>query len=70
MPFHQDVHETIMAELRLADDGCPHADTERNVIEQYGYACDETPIDTLMANKAMGFEVAHNMAYGDEAYEQ
>lgn len=70
MPHHQDVHETMMEELRLADDGNPHVDTERDVIERYGYACDETPIDTLMANEALGFDVAHTMEYGDASYDQ
>jgi hypothetical protein len=78
MPFHQDVHETMMVDLVLGpisgryrvDDliepVCDRACDDREAIEQSGYDCDCTPIDTLMGDPGLGFNVAWAMEHGDE----
>jgi hypothetical protein len=73
MPFHQDVHETIMAEgwggLEWNQEDIPVCDRacdDREAIEQSGYDCDCTPIDTLMGDPGLGFNVAWAMEHGDE----
>ena len=71
MPFHQDVHETMMAE------GVPcgvwdeedRRGPDRIAVEDNGYDLDCTPIDTLMRAEGMGFSVAHAMEHGDEGYD-
>lgn len=73
MPFHQDVHETMMAEgwqdwpAIEGDSGPGYSD--RDVVEGNGYDLDATPIDTLMRAEGMGFSVAHAMEHGDEGYD-
>ena len=71
MPFHQDVHETMMAE------GVPcgvwdeedRRGSDRIAVEGNGFDLDCTPIDTLMREEGMGFSVAHAMEHGDEPYD-
>lgn len=75
MPFHQDVHETMMANdwARLGLYGedipvCDRACDDREAIEQGGYDCDCTPVDTLMGDPGLGFNVAYAMEHGDAEY--
>lgn len=73
MPFPQDVHETLVAKhwddpTWPADDipVCDRACDDREAIEQNGYDCDCTPIDVLMGDPGLGFNVAWAMEHGDE----
>lgn len=79
MPYHQDVHETAMAEgwaglgwqSDLFDEPvCDRACDDREAIEQGGYDCDCTPIDTLMSDYDLGLKVGHVMEYGDEEWDR
>lgn len=78
MPFHQDVHETMMQEEFLwpyapdyqVDDQCDRACDDREAMEQNGYDCDCTPIDVLMGDPGLGYSVAWAMERGDGAYEE
>lgn len=78
MPFHKDVHETIMAagwgglevtQGDLFDNPCDRACGDREAIEQNGYDCDCTPVDVLMGDPGLGFNVAWAMEHGDEPLE-
>ena len=70
MPVHQDVHETMMEReldwLFLKEQVCDRACDDREAIEQSGYDCDCTPVDTLMGDPGLGFNVAWAMEHGDE----
>lgn len=75
MPFHQDVHETAMAEgwggLEVFPEDIPVCDRacdDREAMEQNGYDCDCTPIDVLMGDPGLGYSVAWVMEHGDAAY--
>lgn len=77
MPFHQDVHETMMADGLQAMYGhhledipvCDRACDDREAMEQNGYDCDCTPIDVLMGDPGLGYSVAWAMEHGDQQYE-
>ena len=80
MPFHEDVHATMVAE-ELACNGCGaqvderfdccevYEITDRAVLERSGYQVDSTPIDTLMRDTGCALSVAHVMEHGDDPYE-
>ena len=74
MPFHQDVHETMMQrEFAFMDEDIPVCDRacdDREAMEKAGYDCDCTPVDTLMGDPGLGFNVAYAMEHGDEPYEE
>lgn len=79
MPFHQDVHATMMAEgwggLEYQPDlfdepVCDRACDDREAIEQAGYDCDCTPVDILMGDPGLGYNVAWAMEHGDEPLEE
>jgi len=73
MPFHQDVHETMMHErdpcwamYEQEPNPCDRACDDREAIEQSGYDCDCTPVDVLMGDPGLGLNVAWAMEHGDE----
>jgi hypothetical protein len=49
---------------------CDRACDDREAIERGGYDCDCAPVDILMGDPGLGFNVAHAMQYGDEPYEE
>lgn len=75
MPFHEDVHETMMQEHRKDPcwdlyeaelNPCDRACDDREAMERAGYDCDCTPVDILMGDPGLGFNVAHAMEHGDD----
>jgi len=76
MPFHQDVHETIMQEYREQADYyeqfdssyCDRACDQRSAIESAGYDCDCTPVDVLAADTDLSLTAAWVAEFGDEPF--
>jgi hypothetical protein len=48
---------------------CDRACDDREAIERGGYDCDCTPVDILMGDPGLGFNVAWAMEHGDEPLE-